>query len=39
MTVALLIPRLRRDTGYQPAYDLDRGLREYVGWLRDGQPY
>jgi len=33
------ITRLRRDTGYQPAYDLDRGLREYVGWLRDGQPY
>src|SRR5262249_18592911 len=30
------IPRLRHDTGYQPGYDLDRGLREYVGWLRDG---
>jgi UDP-glucose 4-epimerase len=33
------ITRLRQDTGYQPAYDLDRGLREYVGWLRDGHPY
>ena len=31
--------RLRRDTGYQPGYDLDRGLREYVGWLREGHPY
>ena len=33
------ITRLRQDTGYQPAYDLDRGLREYVAWLRDGHPY
>jgi UDP-glucose 4-epimerase len=33
------ITRLRDDTGYQPAYDLDRGLREYVGWLRDGHRY
>jgi hypothetical protein len=30
---------LRQDTGYQPAYDIDRGLREYIGWLRDGHPY
>jgi len=33
------ITRLRRDTGYQPAYDLDRGLRDYIGWLRDGHPH
>ena len=33
------ITRLRQDTGYQPAYDLDRGLLEYVGWLHDGHPY
>jgi UDP-glucose 4-epimerase len=33
------ITRLDHDTGYQPAYDLDRGLREYVGWLRAGHPY
>ncbi len=32
------ITRLRHDTGYQPAYDLDGGLHEYVGWLRDGHP-
>ena len=30
------ITRLRHDTGFRPAYDLDRGLREYAGWLRDG---
>jgi UDP-glucose 4-epimerase len=30
------IARLRHDTGYQPAYGLGRGLREYVGWLCDG---
>ena len=35
----LNITRLDHDTGYQPAYDLDRGLREYVGWLRAGHPY
>jgi UDP-glucose 4-epimerase len=33
------ITRLRHDTGYQPAYGLGRGLREYVGWLRDGHPH
>jgi UDP-glucose 4-epimerase len=33
------ITRLRHDTGYQSAYDLDRGLRDYVGWLRHGHPY
>ena len=33
------ISRLRRDTGYRPGYDLDRGLREYVGWLREGHLY
>lgn len=25
------ITRFRQDTGYQPAYDLDRSLREYIG--------
>lgn len=30
------ITRLCHDTGYQPAYSLDRGLREYVGWVHDG---
>ena len=33
------IIRLVHDAAYQPACDLDRGLREYVGWLRDGHPY
>jgi len=33
------ITRLRHDTGFRPAYDLGRSLREYVGWLRDGHPY
>jgi UDP-glucose 4-epimerase len=35
----LNITRLGHDTAYQPAYDLERGLREYIGWLRDGHPY
>ena len=30
--------RLREDTGYQPAYDLNCGLREYAGWLCRGTP-
>jgi UDP-glucose 4-epimerase len=33
------ITRLRHDTGYEAAYDLDRGLREYAGWLRAGHLY
>src|SRR6266516_4046888 len=33
------ITRLRHDTGYQPAYGLGRGLREYVSWLCDGHPH
>ncbi|HZB51613.1 MAG TPA: NAD(P)-dependent oxidoreductase [Mycobacteriales bacterium] len=32
------ITRLREDTGYQPTYDLDTGLREYVDHLRAGNP-
>ncbi|MGW0803830.1 NAD-dependent epimerase/dehydratase family protein [Nonomuraea sp. NPDC002799] len=30
------ITRLREDTGYEPAYDAERAVAEYVGWLRDG---
>jgi UDP-glucose 4-epimerase len=28
--------RIRRDTGYEPEYDLDRGIAEHVAWLRSG---
>jgi UDP-glucose 4-epimerase len=30
------ITRIRRDTGYQPAYDTDRAVADYIGWLRAG---
>ena len=30
------IGRLRQDTGYQPAYDTDRAVAEYLAWLRAG---
>lgn len=30
------ITRLRQATGYEPAYDVERGITEYVGWLRAG---
>ncbi len=30
------IGRLRADTGYQPAYDTDRGVADYIAWLRAG---
>jgi UDP-glucose 4-epimerase len=30
------IGRLRADTGYQPAYDTDRAVAEYIAWLRAG---
>ncbi len=28
--------RLRADTGFEPAYDVRRGIAEYVAWLRAG---
>lgn len=30
------LTRIREDTGYEPAYDLDAGIADYLGWLRDG---
>jgi UDP-glucose 4-epimerase len=32
------IGRLRGDTGFEPEYDLDRGVADYVHWLRAGHP-
>ena len=28
--------RLRADVGFEPEYDLDRAVADYVGWLTDG---
>lgn len=28
--------RLREDTGFRPAYDVERAVADYVGWLRAG---
>ncbi len=28
------VTRIREDVGYQPQYDLERGVAEYIGWLR-----
>lgn len=30
------ITRLREDTGYEPAYDTERAVADYLAWLRDG---
>lgn len=30
------LSRIHEDTGYEPAYDLRRGVAEYVAWLRAG---
>jgi UDP-glucose 4-epimerase len=30
------ISRLREDVGYQPAYDTERAVADYIGWLRAG---
>jgi UDP-glucose 4-epimerase len=32
------ITRLREDTGFTPAYDLDRAIADYATWLRAGHP-
>jgi UDP-glucose 4-epimerase len=34
--LCLDISRIRRDTGYQPGYDTERAVADYVGWLRAG---
>jgi UDP-glucose 4-epimerase len=31
--------RLRADTGFEPQYDVYRGMAEYVDWLRAGNPF
>ena len=34
--ICLDISRLRDDTGYQPGYDTDRAVADYIAWLREG---
>ena len=34
--ICLDICKLREDTGYQPAYDTDRAVADYIAWLREG---
>ncbi len=29
------LSRIRRDAGYEPRYDVERGVAEYIAWLRD----
>jgi UDP-glucose 4-epimerase len=32
------LTRIRADTGYHPAYDLERGISDYIAWLGSGHP-
>jgi UDP-glucose 4-epimerase len=32
------ISRAHAETGYEPAFDLDASITDYVAWLRDGNP-
>jgi UDP-glucose 4-epimerase len=34
--IYLDISRLKQDTGYQPAYDTERAVNDYIAWLREG---
>ena len=34
--IYLDISRIREDTGYQPGFDADRAVADYIGWLRSG---
>lgn len=34
--IYLDIARIRHDTGYEPAYDTERAVADYIGWLRAG---
>ena len=31
------ITRIKEETGYVPNYDLRRGIRSYINWVRDGK--
>lgn len=33
------LTRAREDAGYEPAYDLEQAVADYVAWLREGHPY
>ena len=35
--VYLDIARIRQDTGYQPGYDAERAVADYISWLRAGK--
>jgi len=28
---------IRQDTGYEPEYDVERAVADYVGWLKEGR--
>ena len=32
------ITRLREDTGFEPNYDLEAGISDYINWLKAGNP-
>ncbi len=32
---ALSVSRITADVGYEPAFDIERGIADYVGWLRE----
>jgi UDP-glucose 4-epimerase len=34
--IYLDISRIRQDTGYQPSFDAERAVADYIGWLRAG---
>lgn len=36
LNVRLDISRIRQDTGYEPEFDVDRGIADYVDWLKSG---
>ncbi len=36
--IELDITRIREDTGYEPQYDLQRAVADYIAWLQAGNP-
>ena len=37
INACLDIARIREELGFQPEYDIDKGIRAYIAWLRDKQ--
>jgi len=39
LDVRLDVSRIRQDVGFEPEYDVERGIEDYIGWLKSGNEF